>query len=355
MPETADTRKRSIRFRASREPPSTARSGDPARSPPRAAAASVRAVKSRRSSRFVRFAWTFCAYLLFVILFGAWVRITHSGAGCGSHWPTCNGEIIPLSPSWETVVEYTHRLTSGLLGVFGIVLVGWAARQSRRVLGAALVTFAFIVVEALIGAGLVLRELVADDASGARAIVIALHLANTLVLTGAAALVAWWGHDVRPVAWTSSPRAGRRMLLVLAVLVLTAVTGAITALGDTLFPVQHGLVEGGGLGRLRDDLSAANHFLVRLRIVHPVIAVSATGIVLLITAWLREPGRCDATTVKLATGLRHLAVTQLVLGIINIGLAAPGWMQLLHLLVAQALWMIAVLTWISAISVSRES
>lgn len=328
-------------------------SAEPATSHTISPPVSVRAVIPRRSSTFVRFAWTFCAYLLFVILFGAWVRITHSGAGCGSHWPTCNGEIIPPSPSWETLVEYTHRLTSGLLGVFGLVLVGWAMRQPRRVFGAALVTLVFIVVEALIGAGLVLRELVADDASEARAIVIALHLANTLVLTGAAGLVAWWGQDSRTVTWTSAPRAGRRMLLVLAVLVLTAVTGAVTALGDTLFPVQHGLAQGDGWGRLREDLSAANHFLVRLRVVHPIIAVTATGIVILITGWLREPGRCDPTTVRLATGLRHLGVTQLVLGILNIGLAAPGWMQLLHLLVAQALWMVAVLTWISAISVSR--
>ena len=138
---------------------------------------------------FARYAWAFVAYLLAVILFGAWVRITHSGAGCGSHWPTCNGDLVPLAPSIETIIEYTHRLTSGALGILGLVLVGWAARQRRRrVLVAALVTLFFIILEALIGAGLVLKELVADDDSAARAIVISLHLVNTLMLTGAAAL-----------------------------------------------------------------------------------------------------------------------------------------------------------------------
>lgn len=311
---------------------------------------------SRPSSRFSRYAWMFCAYLLFVILFGAWVRITHSGAGCGSHWPTCNGEIVPRAPSWETLVEYSHRLTSGFLGVLGLLLLAWArwSRQPGRVLVAACVTLAFIVVEALIGAGLVLRELVANDASGARAIVIALHLANTLVLTGAAVLVAWWSHDARPLDAASAKGAARRMGLVLAVLVLAATTGAVTALGDTLFPVAHA-GDGALWTRVRGDLSTANHFLVRLRIVHPILAVTVTGIIVMISRWLQAPGHCDPITVRWATVLRHAAVSQLVLGLLNIGLAAPGWMQLVHLLVAQVLWMVAVLTFVSAISVRPGS
>lgn len=301
-----------------------------------------------RAPSFTRYAWVFLAYLLLVILFGAWVRITHSGAGCGSHWPTCHGQIIPLDPSIETIIEYSHRLTSGLLGIFGLVLVGWAARRfgRHRVTWASLVTLLFIVLEAAIGAGLVLKELVASDASGARAIVISLHLVNTLLLTGSASLAAWWSADERPIA----PRAlgvGTWILATgLLALVATCMTGAVTALGDTLFPV--GATDGTGLfERMTDELSPASHFLVRLRIIHPVVAVVAAGIVYGVGAWARQHATDDRTP-RLGRMLQHCVITQAVLGFVNIALAAPGWMQLVHLLLAQVVWIAAVLTMVSA-------
>lgn len=308
-----------------------------------------------RTSSFTRYAWAFLAYLLLVILFGAWVRITHSGAGCGSHWPTCHGQIVPLAPSVETMIEYTHRLTSGLCGILGLLLVGWAARAfgRGRVLAASIVTMVFIVIEAAVGAGLVLEELVASDDSVARAIVISLHLVNTLLLTGSAALAAWWSRDARPV----SPRALGTGTWILAAgllaLVASCMTGAVTALGDTLFPV--GATEGVGLfERVTDELSPANHFLVRLRIIHPVVAVVAAGIVYGVGAWAREHAH-DERTPRLARGLQHGVLAQVVLGILNIGLAAPGWMQLVHLLLAQGVWIAAVLTTVSAWAGAAEA
>ncbi len=307
-----------------------------------------------RSPGFLRFSWAFLAYLMIVILFGAWVRITHSGAGCGSHWPTCNGEIVPMAPSIETLIEYTHRLTSGLLGIFGLGLVGWAvARFGRsRVTAAAVVTVVFIVFEALIGAGLVLKELVADNDSVARAMVISLHLVNTLLLTGAASLTAWWSFDDRPLR----PRAlglGTWLLAAgLLALLATCMTGAVTALGDTLFPVDTSA--GGLVDRVRDDLSPAKHFLVRLRIIHPVVAVVAAGIVYGVGAWAREHTR-DPRTPRLARGMQHAVLAQVVVGVVNIGLAAPGWMQLVHLLLAQVVWIAAVLTMASAWAGARPS
>lgn len=301
-----------------------------------------------RASSFTRYAWAFLAYLLLVILFGAWVRITHSGAGCGSHWPTCHGQIVPLEPSLETMIEYSHRLTSGLLGILGLVLLAWAARRfgRHRVTAASIVTMIFIVIEAAVGAGLVLEELVASDDSVPRAIVISLHLVNTLLLTGSAALAAWWSSDERPM----SPRALGTGTWILAAgllaLVATCMTGAVTALGDTLFPV--GATEGVGLfERVTDELSPANHFLVRLRIIHPVVAVVAAGVVYGVGAWVREHARDDRTP-RLARALQHGVVAQVVLGFLNIGMAAPGWMQLVHLLLAQVVWIAAVLTTVSA-------
>jgi len=290
-------------------------------------------------SSFTRFAWVFVAYLILVILFGAWVRITHSGAGCGSHWPTCHGEIVPIDPSLETVIEYTHRLTSGFLGILGLGLVGWAAKRfgQHRVTWAAIVTLVFIVFEALIGAGIVLKELVGDDDSVARAVVISLHLVNTLMLTAAAALTAWWSDGRSALA---SPRVNRWPLFVaLAALVVTSMSGAVTALGDTLFPVDPG---SSVLSHVAADLSPTNHFLVRLRVIHPVVAVVTSGILFGVALWIRRATRGPRSH-RLSRALQHGVATQLVAGVVNIGLAAPGWMQLVHLLLAQLVWIAAVL------------
>jgi heme A synthase len=257
-----------------------------------------------------------------------------------------------MSPSAETIIEFTHRLTSGLLGILGLLLVGWAFRRfgRSRVAWASAVTLFFIVLEALIGAGLVLRELVADDDSVARAVVISIHLVNTLTLTGAAALTAWWSFDRRPV----DLRAGgvRRWVLVLALLVIvvTSVTGAVTALGDTLFPVD---TTGGEavLERVRADLSPAKHFLVRLRIFHPIVAVAAALVLYWIGGWLRESR--DALTPRLARGLQHAVLAQVGVGLLNVALSAPGWLQLVHLLMAQAVWTAAVLTAASSLTTDR--
>ena len=147
---------------------------------------------------FTRIAWLFTAYLIGVILFGAWVRITHSGAGCGAHWPLCDGEIIPSAPSTEKLIEYTHRLTSGLCGIFGIAITAWAWRlfglKGKATIASA-ITLLFIIIEGAIGAGLVLAELVADDTSVARATVISLHLTNTLMLTASAAATAYFAKN----------------------------------------------------------------------------------------------------------------------------------------------------------------
>lgn len=295
-----------------------------------------------KSIWFPRFAWGFVAYLVAVILFGAWVRITHSGAGCGSHWPTCHGELVPLAPSIETVIEYTHRLTSGFLGILGLGLVAGAARAHGwgRVLLASIVTLVFILLEALIGAGLVLKELVADDDSAARAIVISLHLVNTLMLTAAASLTAWWSIDDRPLRFRRVGPMRWVLLLALVALVLTSMTGAVTALGDTLFPVQAS--DADLLDRVRDDLSAAQHFLVRLRIVHPAVAVLVAMGTFWLASWVGERGP-ERVSARLSKSLRHALIAQVVIGGANIALAAPGWMQLVHLLVAQAVWVSAVL------------
>jgi len=292
------------------------------------------AVPDRSSRRwFSRYAGALLAYLLFVIVFGAWVRITGSGAGCGDHWPTCHGELVPRSPSAQTLIEYTHRLTSGSLGLMALALPLWAFRvfpprhPARRY---ALATLILVLVEAGIGAGLVLKQLVALDASVARAVAVAVHLANTLLLTASAALtLAAAQPDVSPSVrgQALAPRGGTGLLLALgAGLVLVSASGAVTALGDTLFPV-----DGAGV--------PADHFLVELRVFHPLLACFMVCAIVLVAYRFASEPRCRPW----ALALGGLSLLQVALGALNISLNAPGWLQLTHLLVAQLTWISAVL------------
>ena len=106
---------------------------------------------------------------------------------------------------------------------------------------------------------------------------------------------------------------------------------AITALGDTLFP-STSLVEG-----FQADLSETAHFLIRLRVIHPVLAVVVSGFILLVALrQFREAGRGPTSTLVLA--VRGLVIAQLFLGGLNVILLAPVWMQLVHLLVADMIW-----------------
>ena len=285
---------------------------------------------------FARFAWFFVAYLVVVILFGAWVRITGSGNGCGSHWPACNGALVPPAPAENTLIEYTHRLMSGLSVLFALTLVVWARRLGRPVFRAALLALLFLIVEAGLGALLVKAHLVVNDASVARALVVALHLANTLLLTAAAALVAWRAGVASEVeSAASAPAPSSRLLLgvALAALMLTCMSGAVTALGDTVFPTQPAL-----------DAS-----LVRLRVLHPLVAVCAAllvaGVLLRIVT-----GRAPAAPAQyqLAMLAFSAVILQTGVGFVNVLLAAPGWLQIVHLAMAQAVWISTWLVWLAA-------
>ncbi len=298
-----------------------------------------------RSLALKRAAWAFVFYLIGVILFGAWVRITHSGAGCGSHWPTCHGALIPLAPTLETKIEFTHRLTSGLCGIFSLALIAALVRRfgrAHRAIKAALVTLAFIILEGAIGAGIVLKELVGSDDSGARAIIISLHLVNTLALVSSAALTAWWSGGAPPLqlkGYGAAPlwlRLG--WLCGLVALVATSMTGAITALGDTLFPIAPALGPG-LLDKVRDDLSATSHFLVRLRVAHPVVAILSATYLMGLGNHIWQRARAPHAAKRWALIVVACVAAQVLIGLANIALAAPGWMQLVHLLMANLVWL----------------
>ncbi len=203
-----------------------------------------------------------------VIVWGAYVRASGSGAGCGSHWPLCNGEVVPRSPSVETLIEFSHRATSGLALLAVVALVAWAWRALERghpARSGAAWALVFMLTEAAVGAGLVLFRLVADNASMARAMFVAVHLANTFILVAWLTLTAYWasGGSAVAVRRRSAWRLGAGAVLLL----LAGVSGAVAALGDTLYP-SASLAEG-----LRADLSATSHVLIRLRVIHPALAI----------------------------------------------------------------------------------
>src|SRR6266545_577749 len=189
--------------------------------------------------RFARYSWITLACNIAVVLWGAAVRATGSGAGCGSHWPLCNGEIVPRSPRLETIIELTHRVTSGiaLLLVVGLVVLAFRWRpRGHAARKAAAFTLFFMLTEAAVGAGLVLFELVADNQSMARALFMGTHLTNTFFLLGAMALTAHFASGGAPFRLRGRGSLAVWLVSGAALLLIAGVSGAITALGDTLFP-----------------------------------------------------------------------------------------------------------------------
>jgi heme A synthase len=290
-------------------------------------------------SRLHRFAWVVLLFNVGVILWGAFVRATGSGAGCGAHWPLCNGEVVPRAPGLATMVEFTHRATSGVALLLVALLALWVFRDrpkghpARPAAGA---SFFFILTEAAVGAGLVLFQLVAENESVARALFMAVHLVNTFLLLAGLALTAHWCSDAAPLRRDAIARDG--WLFGAGALVLLAVgkSGAVAALGDTLYPAQS------ILGGLAQDLSPTAHFLVRLRVAHPILAVAGAIAVAFVAGRVLQWAD-DGPTRRAAWAVPALALVQIAAGLVNVALLAPVWMQIVHLLLADALWIAFVL------------
>lgn len=296
------------------------------------------------SRAFTRYAWSLVCFLVLVILWGAWVRISGAGAGCGNHWPTCNGVVLPIAPSTKTLIEFTHRLTSGLCLPMVLVMLGWAWRlfpKGHGVRKASVITLVFLLSEAALGAGLVKFELVADNASVARAITAALHLINTFTLAGAATLAAWWSNHSAPHPWQHAAPVKWALLTALGLILVSSMSGSVTALGDTLFPTSI-FVEGGLMARLKEDLSGSTHFLVQLRLIHPVLAVGTAFYLLFLSFGIRAEHE-SGLRVSLGLGLTVFTGLQLLAGFSNIGLGAPGWLQIVHLCLALSIALTVIL------------
>jgi cytochrome c oxidase assembly protein subunit 15 len=287
---------------------------------------------SSAPSRALRgYAWGVLVYNIAAILWGTTVRATGSGAGCGDSWPLCNG-----SATVARIIEFTHRASSGIALIAVIVLAVWTWHGTvKRHLAraAAIASLIFIFIEALLGALLVLLGMTAQNDSPARAAYLSLHLTNTLLMLAALALTAHFlarkrgymrgGVEIRG-AWLAS--AG------LIAVILTGVTGALAALADTLHPATN-------LWRaLALDFSAHSSWMVRIRWAHPVMSLIA-GLFLLEIILLGTRSKANH---RLAAGLTGLLLLQYALGVADLTLLTPLFMQILHLLGADLLWITLV-------------
>jgi heme a synthase len=287
--------------------------------------------------------WVTVATVL-VVLLGAVVRVTGSGAGCGQHWPTCNGEVAHLPQSVETWIELSHRLTSGLdfLGVLLLVVLafGLAPRHPARI--AAFAALGLMVVEVAIGARLVLLNLVGSNMSFDRVVVMPAHLVTTSLLIGALTAASYFGGSsrlARDPALRAGEASGLRAALLWSLgagvfLLLVSMTGAVTALGDTVYPVRGQ----GALEHLQNDQAASSHLLGKLRVVHPLLALLGVAGLWVAASRARDAAKAPAVQ-RLGAALYAGGGLALVVGVSNIWLGAPGYIQVTHLFVACLLWL----------------
>lgn len=282
-----------------------------------------------------RFAWAVLAYFIAVILWGTLVRATGSGAGCGEHWPLCNGTVIQHSPRVDTMIEFTHRITSGISFFSAVALLVWTFAGTVRghlARPMAVASVALTLVEAILGALLVMLGLTAQSQSPLRAPYLALHLTNTLLLLAALTLTAHMlsrkhGYLRGSVRLVAPFGAGLAIFIVLVV----GVTGSLAALGDTLFPASS---LGSALAR---DFSASSEWLIRWRWTHPTVAFLAS--VFLIWLLVRAAQRSAHWDNRpLSAVVLLLLAAQYVLGVLDVMLLAPVWLQVAHLLGADTLW-----------------
>lgn len=287
-------------------------------------------------------AWTALGWNVLVILWGAVVRATQSGAGCGNNWPLCNGQVIPVSPRVDTIIEFTHRMMTGgatvlVLALLAGVLVVLEKGQRARV--AAWVSMLLLVNEGFLGFLLVHFGYVTTNRSVGRVVVLSIHLSNTLLLlaslTVTAAMVTWGSRrvvaDAKTRAW---------IFMGLAATLFVGVSGSLAALGDTLFPSTT------LAGAMAQDFSASAPLLLRVRWVHPAAACVAA----LFVVWLVVKAQWSG----LARWVCGLLALQFVLGVADVLLLAPVWMQILHLLGADLYWIALVLLAVSVL-LEREA
>lgn len=292
----------------------------------------------RQPSSYLQLAWVVLVFTLIVVIWGGFTSASGSGDGCGTSWPLCGQLAAEGGPSGATLVEFTHRVTSGLslLGVVALLILGrrrFPAGHPVR-LGSAL-AMVFMITESLLGAGLVIFEWVDTNVSLARAVVQPIHLFNTYLLMGSIALTVWWAAGNPALSLRGQ---GRLVALVAAGLVgviLISAFGTFASLASHIFPSES-FLQG-----VQNDFARDSHYLIRLRIWHPILAT-------LIGFWLFYLGRLlnrlrpHPRSESLNLAVLVVFGLQYALGGLTAVLLAPIPLQLTHLLLAHLLWLLVL-------------
>jgi len=291
-------------------------------------------------SKFAKYAWFVLAYNLVVILWGVFLRASKSGDGCGQHWLTCNGEVIPSAPEMKTIIEFSHRLTSGLAFVTVFILLIWAFRKFEKghpIRQTALVSFIFIITEALVGAGLVLTGNTAETLTASRPFWMIGHLTNTFILLAFLSLTAWFASGGRTFNFKAQPKVLLFLSLAVLGIFFVGMSGSVAALSSMLFPSVT-LAESAA-----KDFSETSHILLRLRVSHPILSITVGVSLIFLAGWLRSKANKNLHVKRWANTLIILVGVQFFSGAITLLTLAPIVMQLIHLLLADAVWITFVL------------
>ena len=297
-------------------------------------------------TRFARYAWFVLAYNLLVIIWGVFLRASKSGDGCGQHWLTCHGEVVPSAPQLKTVIEFSHRITSALDGFIVIGLLVWAfwlwksdksSSKNKLVLKMAIGSFLFVIVEGALGAGLVLTGNTAETLTAARPFWMAGHLITTLILLAFLSLTAWFASGGKPFNFKAKPQLLLLVGLAVFGILLIGMSGSIAALSSMIFPSET-LSEG-----ITKDFSATSNILLRLRVSHPILSVSVGIYLIVLASWIKNQFAGFSQITRWANVLSVLVLIQFASGAITLLTLAPIVMQIVHLFLADAVWISFVL------------
>lgn len=294
----------------------------------------------RSVSRLAKFAWFTLAYNVLVILWGVFLRASKSGDGCGQHWLTCHGEVIPSAPELKTIIEFSHRLTTGPAFLFVLILLVWVLirlKKGHPARMAAIGSFIFIITEVLVGAGLVLTGNTAETLTAARPFWAIGHLINTFLLLAFLTLTAWFAGGDRTIRWPSETKRTALIVVAVVAILLVGTSGSVAALSSMLFPSQT-LAEG-----ISKDFSATSNVLLRLRLGHPILSILTCVYLLFFAGWVRVWSGGDRTVNRWSNILSIVVLVQLAFGAATLLTLAPIVMQLGHLLLADLLWISFVL------------
>ncbi len=296
-------------------------------------------------TRLAKYAWFVLAYNLIVIIWGVFLRASKSGDGCGQHWLTCHGEVVPSAPQLKTIIEFSHRITSTLDGLIVIGLLVWAflfwrarkSDQSKLVLKMAIGSFIFVIVEGALGAGLVLTGNTAENLTAARPFWMAGHLITTLILLTFLTLTARFASGGKSFNFKAPPKILWLLGIAVFGILLIGMSGSVAALSSMIFPSET-LTEG-----FAKDFSATSNILLRLRVSHPIFSITVGVYLLFLAGWIKNKFAESVQISRWANVLSGLVLIQFLSGAITLLTLAPIVMQIVHLFLADAVWISFVL------------